>query len=239
MVRSLLTSFFLPTRGRASSGGENPATSSWVSKKITPLLHGLSRRACLHPIHTIVIVAVLASTTYIGLLESSLFDSVTSSTVGKADWASLLEGSRQLRVGSETGWKWQPSDTENKILQDADHIALLTFVFPDSLAADSPQTPLTNTIALPQNLSVTELPSTSNPLSAISQDTALAYAVPYSEAPEFLARAQEFPNTATLPTDEKARHGFEAEPVKEQKKWIMKAAKVTARGGVKAWVANA
>lgn len=240
MVRSLLTSFFLPTRGRASSATEKPATPSWVSKKITPLLQALSRRACLHPIHTIVIVAVLASTTYIGLLESSLFDSVTSSTVGKADWASLLEGSRELRVGSETGWKWQTSDAENTIPQNADHIALLTFVFPDSLAADSSQTaPLAHTLPLPQNLSVTKLPSTSNPLAAISQDTALAYAVPYSQAPEFLARAQELPNVATLPTDEKARHGFEAEPVKEQKKWIMKAAKVTTRGGLRAWVYNA
>ncbi|KUJ24290.1 uncharacterized protein LY89DRAFT_572605 [Mollisia scopiformis] len=240
MVRSLLTSFFLPTRGRATSVAEKPATPGWVSKKITPLLQGLSRRACLHPIHTIVIVAVLASTTYIGLLESSLFDSVTSSAVGKADWASLLEGSRQLRVGSETGWKWQTSDTETTIPQDADHVALLTFVFPDSFAADSPQNaPLAHTIPLPQNLSVTELPSTSNPLFAISQDTALAYAVPYSEAPEFLACAQELPNAATFPTDEKAKHGFEAEPVKEQKKWIMKAAKVTTRRGVRAWLSNA
>ncbi|KAE8451093.1 hypothetical protein EG329_004765 [Mollisiaceae sp. DMI_Dod_QoI] len=240
MVRSLLTSFFLPTRGRANSVIEKPASASWVGKKITPLLQSLSRRACLHPIHTIVIVAVLASTTYIGLLESSLFDSVTSSTVGKADWASLLEGSRQLRVGSETGWKWQASDTETTTPQDADHIALLTFVFPDSLAADSPQAaPLAHTLPLPQNLSVTKLPSTSNPLAAISQDTALAYAVPYSQAPEFLARAQELPNTATLPTDEKARHGFEAEPVKEQKKWIMKAAKITTRGGLRAWISNA
>src|SRR6187402_2852351 len=127
MVRSILGTFFVPTRARGATTTDAPATPLWVNKKVTPLLQGLSRRACLHPIHTIVIVAVLASTTYIGLLESSLFDSVTSSPVGKADWASLLEGSRQLRVGSETGWKWQTSDTETTIPQDVDHIALLTF----------------------------------------------------------------------------------------------------------------
>lgn len=176
-----------------------------------------------------------------GLIESSLFNSVESNAAGKADWPSLLEGSRQLRVGADTDWKWQTSDAESAISQGVDHLALLTFVFPDSLAANSPQNaPLADTVPLPQNLSVTTLPSTSNPLSAISQDTTLAYAVPYAQAPEFLARAQELPNAGTIPTDENARHGYEAEPVKEQKKWIMKAAKADAtRGSVRNWAYNA
>jgi hydroxymethylglutaryl-CoA reductase (NADPH) len=237
----MLGSSFLPRRLRGTPAADTAATPIWLNKKVTPLLQGLSRRACLHPIHTIVIVAVLASTTYMGLLESSLFESVKSSTTGKADWASLLEGSRQLRVGSETDWKWQTSDTESVIPQGVDHLALLTFVFPDSLAANSPQNaPLAETVPLPQNLSVTTLPSTSNPLSAISQDTALAYSVPYSQAPEFLVRAQELPNAGTIPTDESARHGHEAEPIEEQKKWIMKAAKADGtRGSVRNWASNA
>lgn len=219
---------------------DTPATPIWLNKKVTPLLQTLSRRAYLHPIHTIVIVAVLASTTYMGLLEGSLFDSVKTDTLGKADWASLNEGSRQLRVGSETGWKWQTSDPESPV-QDSDHLALLTFVFPDSLAANSPQSaPLAHTIPLPQNLSVTELPSTSNTISAISQDSALAYSVPYHQAAEFLARAQELPNVITPPINEGARHGQEAEPVIEQKMWIMKAAKVShSRGSLRSWVTNA
>lgn len=234
MVRSLLGSFFVPTRARGAAG-DAPAGPIWLNKKVTPYLQSLSRRACLHPIHTIVIVAVLASTTYIGLLESSLFASVTSGSVGKADWASFQEGSRQLRVGAETGWKWQTSDPETPIAENVDHLALLTFIFPDSLGA-SQTAPLAHTVPLPRNLSVTELPSTSNPLAAISQDTALAYSVPYNQAPEFLARAQELPNAASLPTTEGARHGYEAEPIKEKKMWIMKAAKVTGtRGSVRRW----
>jgi hydroxymethylglutaryl-CoA reductase (NADPH) len=170
-----------------------------------------------------------------------LFNSVKSNGTGKADWASLLEGSQQLRVGSETDWKWQTSDPESAIPQGVDHLALLTFVFPDSLTANSPQNaPLAETLPLPQNLSVTTLPSTLNPLSAISQDTALAYSVPYSQAPEFLARAQELPNAGTIPTAESARHGYEAEPIKEQKKWIMKAAKADGtRGSVGSWATDA
>jgi hydroxymethylglutaryl-CoA reductase (NADPH) len=228
-------------RLRGTPAADTAATPIWLNKRVTPLIQAISRPASLHPIHTIVIVAVLASTTYMGLLDSSLFNSVKSNAAGKADWPSLLEGSRQLRVGADTDWKWQTYDTENAISQGVDHLALLTFVFPDSLAANSPQNaPLADTVPLPQNLSVTTLPSTSNPLSAISQDTTLAYAVPFSQAPEFLARAQELPNVGTIPTDESARRGYEAEPITEQKKWIMKAAKAeTTSGSMRSWISNA
>jgi hydroxymethylglutaryl-CoA reductase (NADPH) len=237
----MIGSSFLPSRLRGAQNANTAATPIWLNKRITPFIQTLSRLACLHPIHTIVIVAFCASTTYIGLLESSLFDSVNSKAAGKADWASLVEGSRQLRVGSETSWKWQTSDTDTLVPQGVDHLALLTFVFPDSLAANSPQTaPMPDSIPLPQNLSVQALPSTSNPLAPISQDSALAYSVPYSQAPEFLARAQELPNTATAPKDENARNGFEAEPIEEQKMWIMKAAKADeSRNSVRSWASNA
>ena len=237
----MLGSSFLPSRFRGAAKTEPAAPPIWLNRKVTPLIQSLSRRACLHPIHTVVIVAFLASTTYIGLLESSLFDSVKTNAGGKADWSSLIEGSRQLRVGSETGWKWQASDTEAPVAPGADHLALLTFVFPDSLAVNSPQhAPLAEAVPLPQNLSVTALPATSNLLAPISQDSALAFAAPYNQASEFLARAQELPNAATLPADENARHGFEAEPMKEQKMWIMKAAKAdSTKGSVKHWALNA
>ena len=144
-----------------------------------------------------------------------------------------------MRVGAETGWKWQTADSETTIPANTDHLALLTFVFPDSLG-QSHTAPVAHNVALPQNLSVTELPSTSNPLAAISQDTALAYSVPYSQAAEFLGRAQELPNAATIPTSEAARNGYEAEPLKEKKMWIMKAAKVTGtRLSLRIWASNA
>ena len=218
---------------------ETPAGPVWLNKRVTPLLQALSYRACLHPIHTIVIVAFLASTTYIGLLDSSLFDVVNPTAIGgKADWSSLQEGSRQLIVGRETGWKWQPVDPGSPIDAGVDHLALLTFVFPHSLAPNSPQTaPLSEAVPLPQNLSVTALPSTSNPLSPMSQDSALAFSVPYTNAPEFLVRAQELPNAGPVP---KSEDGYEADVAKEHKKWIMKAAKVAeGQRGIKNWAKNA
>jgi hydroxymethylglutaryl-CoA reductase (NADPH) len=235
----MLGSSFLPTRFRGPQPANTAANPGWLNRQLTPLLSNLSLRACTHPIHTVVIVALLASTTYIGLLEGSLFEQ-TGKATGKADWASLIEGSRQLRVGPETSWKWQSVDNGTPLTEEADHLALLTFVFPDSLSTNSPQTaPLAHTIPLPQNLSITPLPSTSNPLAPISQDSALAFSLPYSQAPEFLASAQEIPNAGGEVRDEKAQHGLEAEPL-EQKMWIMKAAKaVSARSSIKQWAINA
>jgi hydroxymethylglutaryl-CoA reductase (NADPH) len=231
----MLGSSLLPSRFRGATKTEPAAPPTWLNKRATLLLQTLSHGACLHPIHTIVIVAFLASTTYMGLLGSSLFDSANAN--GKADWGSLIEGSRQLRVGAETAWKWQTADPETLIAPNADHLALLTFVFPGSLAANSPQAPLADTIPQPQNLSITALPSTSNPLAPISQDSALAFSVPYSQAPEFLAKAQELPNAVE---DEAARHGFEKEPTVEQKMWIMKAAKADGSlRSIRDWVSNA
>lgn len=176
-----------------------------------------------------------------GLLESSLFDSVKASGADKATWSSLVAGNRQLQIGPETAWKWQASDVET-VPSNVDHLALLTFVFPDSAAANSLQAaPLADSVPLPQNLSVTSLPSTSNPLASLSQDSALAFAVPYNQAPEFLAKSQELPNSAaTVPTDPNARQGLEAEPIQEKKMWIMKAAKGDeTRRGLRRWASNA
>jgi hypothetical protein len=125
-LHTMIGSSLLPRRLRGTPAADTAATPIWLNKRVTPLLQAISRPACLHPIHTIVIVALLASTTYMSLLDSSLFNSVKSSATGKADWPSLLEGSRQLRVGADTDWKWQAYDTESAITRDEDHLALLT-----------------------------------------------------------------------------------------------------------------
>jgi hydroxymethylglutaryl-CoA reductase (NADPH) len=231
---------FLPSRFRGPQIANTASQPTWLNRQITPLLQVLSRRAILHPIHTVVIVAFLASTTYIGLLEESLFDRLPARG-GRAEWASLNEGSRQLYAGEATAWKWQPRDSNIPIEAGADHLALLTFVFPDSLSTKSPQNaPLSHTVPLPQNLSITTLPSTSNPLASISQDSALAFSLPYSQAPEFLSSAQEIPNVE-IPETEKSREGQEAEPLKEKKMWIMKAAKApgSTRSSLRYWASNA
>ncbi|OBT50621.1 hypothetical protein VE04_09478, partial [Pseudogymnoascus sp. 24MN13] len=224
MIASLL-----PARFRGPQDTKANAQPGWLNKNITPLLQALSRKACIHPIHTVVIVAFLASTTYMGLLEGSL-DGFPSGA-GKADWGSLVEGSRQLYVGKDTAWKWQAQDADAPIPSEAERLALLTFVFPGSLSSSSPDAPLSHTVPLPNNLSITALPSTSNPLASISQDSTLAFSIPYSQAPEFLASAQEIPNV-----DNEA----DGLGVQEQKLWIMKAARAPgASGSVRLWALNA
>lgn len=232
----MIGSSLLPSRFRGATKTETTAPPSWLNKKATLLVQTLSHGACLHPIHTIVIVAFLASTTYMGLLGSRLFDPVNSD--GKADWGSLVEGSRQLRVGSETGWKWLASDTDALSSPSDEHLALLTLVFPGSLAAGSPENaPLADAIPRSENFSATALPSTSNPLTSISQDSTLAFSLPHSQAPEFLALAQELPNHTK---DTVAQDGLDEGALAEQKLWIMKAAK--AQGGLRSmrnWASNA
>jgi hydroxymethylglutaryl-CoA reductase (NADPH) len=233
---------FLPARFRGPQFDNKTTEPSWLNKHTTPLLQTLSKLACIHPIHTLVIVGVLASTTYIGLLDGTLFEPGAHSGAGPAEWKSLIEGSRQLEVGPQTSWKWQPRENNSPVGSGNEHLALLTFVFPDSLSTNSPQTaPLAHTVPLPQNLSIRALPSTSNPLAPISQDSALAFSIPYSQAPEFLASAQEIPDVENAPHSEKSRLGQQAELVDEQKMWIMKAAKTNegSRSTIKNWASNA
>ena len=103
-----MLSAFIPTRFRGSDGRNGSSSPSYLSRQVSTVLQSLSRRSCTHPIHTIVFVALLASTSYIGLLEGSLFKS--GSPAGDfshgVDLDSLIDGGRSLRVGQETGWKW-------------------------------------------------------------------------------------------------------------------------------------
>ncbi|KAJ5420344.1 hypothetical protein N7465_002863 [Penicillium sp. CMV-2018d] len=160
-------------------------------RAVTTGLHLLSRTACLHPIHTICTIAILASTTYIGVLKDSLFHAPGS--VGKADWGSLIAGSRNLISSAETGWKWNTFNS-NDIPEDVDHQALITLNFPGSYE-DAPQI-VTSTFTPVVELPVLPLPSTSNPLTAYSQDSAFAFAVPHEKAPESVAAVQRIPHNA-------------------------------------------
>ena len=96
-----------------SSEADPEAEPSWIRRQVTSGLQCISRRACVHPIHTIVVIALLASTTYVGLLEGSLFDTARNprNVAGQVDTETLLQGSRSLRLGESTSWKWQAEDT--------------------------------------------------------------------------------------------------------------------------------
>jgi hydroxymethylglutaryl-CoA reductase (NADPH) len=96
--------------GKGSSDHSPPGV---VGRQLTPVLNSFSRRACVHPIYTIVSVAILASTTYLGLLESSLFDRRISvnNAIGRVDFNTLLVGSKRLYTGKDTNWKWSVEET--------------------------------------------------------------------------------------------------------------------------------
>lgn len=106
---------------------------------------------------------------------------------------------------------------------------IMTLVFPDSLSSSSPRTaPLANQISIPANSSVSNLPTTWNPLSPISQDTTLAFAVPSDEAADFLASVQEIPHRSDLQGEEGAYDGI---PTEKANAWVVKAAKLGRHSG--------
>jgi hydroxymethylglutaryl-CoA reductase (NADPH) len=118
----MLGAYLLPARLRASSDTGASAKPKWLNRQVTPILLSLSRRACIHPIYTLVFVAILASTTYLGLLDSSLFEQQASigHAAGRVDFNILLNGSKRLFTGPETGWKWLPE--ENGKQRDANEV---------------------------------------------------------------------------------------------------------------------
>lgn len=73
----------------------------------------LSRSACIHPIHTIVIIALLASTTYISILENSLFERSGLNLFKGSKKGALLDGSVRVGLSEETQWKWKEIDSFN------------------------------------------------------------------------------------------------------------------------------
>lgn len=223
---------FLPRRFRGESvSTPKNAAPSWASKKITPFLNFFARLACSHPIHTLVLVAVLASSSYVALIQDSLFGS--ASTVSKADWSSLTEGSRDLFANSANGWKWQSVEQGLDLpAGPSNHLALITFVFPETTSSESStKPPKSNAVPIPANLSVNSLPATENSFTTYAHDSILAYSIPYNQAREFVGAAQEIPQVdgETIIT----RHG------REQKTWIMKAAKVNTRNSIVEWFKNA
>ncbi|KAI4179854.1 MAG: hypothetical protein LQ346_007102 [Caloplaca aetnensis] len=214
----MLGASFLPARFRSDHGLVAPSNPGYLHRHVTAVLQSIARRAFTHPIHTIVFVALLASTSYVGVLEGSLLDQRSSSpsTAGVADVTSLLDGGRQLRVGENTGWQWRPEQSgEDGIEKQIQHLAIVTLVFPNSLSNIYPRTaPLAYEVLLPNTTSAQPLPTTSNPLHPISQDSTLSYSVPIGEARQFLNAVQEIPNKL-----------FSEKSTNQPKAWVMKSIK--------------
>ncbi|KAF2236460.1 hmg-CoA reductase [Viridothelium virens] len=236
----MLFSSWLPASLRGSPDASQNDTPGWFNRTVTPVLLSVSRRACSHPIHTIGFIAVLSSTAYMGLLESSLFEPPVPATseTGKANFNGLLAGSKRMRLGDDTAWKWQMEDNGkgDHRQESLNDLALLTFVFPESSSGASYSAPSAQTVPVPKNCSARVLPCSTNPLSAISQDTTLAFSVPYHQAPHFLDAVREIPLPVTEIEEEK-EEGEEESPATEPMKWIMKAARPSngSNRGIRTW----
>ncbi|KAA8647360.1 hypothetical protein EYZ11_013094 [Aspergillus tanneri] len=228
MAATLIPRKLPSTEGKETERG-------WLKRQVTNCLQSISRRACLHPIHTIVVVALLASTTYVGLIEGSIFDTIRNprNVVGQVDVETLLQGSRNLRLGESTSWKWQVDDAltlEEEQSQVAQHLALATFIFPDSLSRSVSTAPVAEEVPIPSNASAQVVPQTPNLFSPFTHDSSLAFALPFDQVPQFLKAVQEIPDPSA------------DEDVGEQKKWIMRAARGPASGSgtsVKLWLTDA
>lgn len=214
----MLGASFLPARFRNDHSHGTTTNPGYLNRKITPLLQSISRRAFNHPIRTIVFVAFLASTSYVGLLEGSLFDGTTlvGDVVGGTDLNALVEGGSRLRLGPETSWKWQIDSGESNDTA-AQHLVLATLVFPDTKTDIFQRTaPVLNHVPIGKTKSVRALSSTSD--SSISQDTYLAFSIPFDEASNFLNLVQELPTTGDLSTDL-------SDGGQRTTSWVMKVAK--------------
>ncbi|KAL2401742.1 3-hydroxy-3-methylglutaryl-coenzyme A reductase 1 [Exophiala dermatitidis] len=206
-------------------------SDSWLNRTVTSRLLALSDIACQHPIHTIVLVALLASTSYVGLLQESLFDSGVKSLEhnGQVDVEALLKGSRTLELSEKSAWKWHFADDSGvpQVSLGADHYALITLVFPESSSLQLAPEP--QDLPIPDNVTAINIPTTSNLLSPISHDTSLAFYTHFSEMEDFLRAAQELP--ARDVATEKNGHAV----------WVMKAARLNgngARGSYRTWLSE-
>lgn len=87
---------------------------SWFQQQVIPFIQALSRRACTHPIHTLVFIAFMASAGYVGLLEGDLFEppTIVDAAASRADFTSLSAGSQTLHASHATGWRWQNGKDE-------------------------------------------------------------------------------------------------------------------------------
>jgi hydroxymethylglutaryl-CoA reductase (NADPH) len=107
---------------RWQSTGEPKKTSpTWFDRHFSPILLSISKKACTHPIHTIVTIAFLASFSYIGVLDKGLLESGSEETTSRVDFHSLLAGSKRLRIGEETEWHWEADEERKAVFKDKVH----------------------------------------------------------------------------------------------------------------------
>ncbi|KAH6989869.1 hydroxymethylglutaryl-coenzyme A reductase-domain-containing protein [Ilyonectria destructans] len=213
------------------------ANTSWLNKKVTPFLQLLPRLTSVNPIPVVTFVALLASFTYIVLLEDTLSGAANGFAAESTEtkWPSLVRGSRRLRVTPDSNWTWHGDDSELSP-PEIDHLALVTLIFPGSVPAEA---------ASIQDIqgkgaSIMPLPSISNPRTIDAQDATLSFSVPYFQAHTLLAALQEIPSHHIENTDQD-------DDELGERIWIMRAARAhnqgidrgTTRISIAGWARNA
>ncbi|KAF1837121.1 hypothetical protein BDW02DRAFT_566367 [Decorospora gaudefroyi] len=213
-----------------STGEANKTSPTWFDRHVSPLLLSVAKKACTHPIHTIVTIAFLASYSYLGVLDKGLLESGIEEASGRVDFQTLLAGSKTLRVGEETSWQWEAQENGDGIDKDKDNeLVLVTLVFPESSTMHSAP----SQHAVPRNVSAELLPSSSSSFSTLSHDTSLAFSIAHAEAASFLEAMQEL----SAPVDAAESHASHKEGTREEKKWLMRASKNgNASTGVRNWI---
>jgi hydroxymethylglutaryl-CoA reductase (NADPH) len=225
----------IPTRWRRNYDPTNPDKPGFYNRQITPYLQTVSHKACTHPVYTLSFFAILASTTYISLLETGFFQPSISSGIGKVDFGALSAGSRRLQLSEDTAWKWQVEENgaQPRVAEQLrNDIALVTLAFPDAGASVSPNALLQN-LSLPKGSSIEVMPSSENILSTISSDTALAFSMPYHETAQFLESVKEIPAVVDVSAQDDG-----SDDELEQKMWLMKSSKVASSGSLVDWAKN-
>jgi hydroxymethylglutaryl-CoA reductase (NADPH) len=100
---------YLTTRWQAA-GDPKKTSPGWYDRNISPILLAVAKKACTHPIHTIVTIAFVASYSYLGVLDKGLLERDAAAETGKVDFQTLLAGSKRLRIGEETHWQWEAQE---------------------------------------------------------------------------------------------------------------------------------
>ena len=107
------------TRRWQGPGGAERASPAWFDRHFSPILLSVAKKACTHPIHTIVTIAFLASYSYFGVLDKGLLETGTEDISGNVDFQTLLAGSKKLRIGEETSWQWEAVDATSSVADKA------------------------------------------------------------------------------------------------------------------------
>lgn len=108
---------YLTSRWQSASDPKK-TSPGWYDRSVSPVLLAVAKKACTHPIHTIVTIAFVASYSYLGVLDKGLLERDSDVVAGRVDFQTLLAGSKNLRIGEETSWQWEAQEGAGALHKD-------------------------------------------------------------------------------------------------------------------------